>query len=165
MVCIYWKFWFSAAGIGVYSMYLTKVLIRFQHDLFTIHIPFTTMLIFDAGIPAIARGLDKLIITAVVIYRKQLSLQYVHVCIHIYICMCMRMFMIMYPRSCICMGSSSCIILNFRFCNNGREISWENIFVGNAILSICDKLHVPVPSYLCMSFTTHGLFSSNQHTT
>ena len=32
-------------------MYLTKVLIRFQHDLFTIHIPFTTMQIFDAGIP------------------------------------------------------------------------------------------------------------------
>ena len=32
-------------------MYPTKVLIRFQHDLFTIHIPFTTMQIFDAGIP------------------------------------------------------------------------------------------------------------------
>ena len=31
-------------------MYLTKVLIRFQHDLFTIHIPFTIIQIFDAGI-------------------------------------------------------------------------------------------------------------------
>jgi hypothetical protein len=32
-------------------MYLRKVLIRFQHDLFSIHIPFTTIQIFDAGIP------------------------------------------------------------------------------------------------------------------
>ena len=32
-------------------MYLIKVLIRFQHDLFSIHVPFTTIQIFDAGIP------------------------------------------------------------------------------------------------------------------